>query len=47
MRQKHKAAFRKAEGASLTYLPFIARAVCDGLRAHPMLNSSIDVEARR
>jgi 2-oxoglutarate dehydrogenase E2 component (dihydrolipoamide succinyltransferase) len=24
----------------------MARAVCDGLRAHPMLNSSIDVEAK-
>jgi 2-oxoglutarate dehydrogenase E2 component (dihydrolipoamide succinyltransferase) len=46
VRQQHKAAFRKAEGASLTYLPFMARAVCDGLRAHPMLNSSIDVEAK-
>jgi len=46
VRQQHKAAFRKAEGGSLTYLPFMARAVCDGLRAHPMLNSSIDVEAK-
>jgi pyruvate dehydrogenase E2 component (dihydrolipoamide acetyltransferase) len=46
VRQRHKAAYRKAEGASLTYLPFIARAVCDALRAYPVLNSSIDIEAK-
>jgi pyruvate dehydrogenase E2 component (dihydrolipoamide acetyltransferase) len=46
VRQKHKAAFRKAEGASLTYLPFIARAICDGLRAFPVLNSSIDLASK-
>jgi pyruvate dehydrogenase E2 component (dihydrolipoamide acetyltransferase) len=46
IRQQHKAAFRQAEGASLTYLPFIARAVCDGLRAHPPLNCSIDMDAK-
>ena len=46
LRQKHKAAYRKAEGASLTYLPFMARAICDALRAFPILNSSIDVEAK-
>jgi pyruvate dehydrogenase E2 component (dihydrolipoamide acetyltransferase) len=43
LRQKHKAAFRKREGGSLTYLPFIARAVCDALREHPVLNSSLDL----
>jgi 2-oxoglutarate dehydrogenase E2 component (dihydrolipoamide succinyltransferase) len=46
VRQKHKAAYRKAEGGSLTYLPFIARAVCDGLRAFPPLNCSIDMDSR-
>jgi pyruvate dehydrogenase E2 component (dihydrolipoamide acetyltransferase) len=46
VRQKHKAAFRKAEGASLTYLPFIARAICDSLRAHPVINSSIDLASK-
>jgi 2-oxoglutarate dehydrogenase E2 component (dihydrolipoamide succinyltransferase) len=46
VRQKHKAAFRKAEGASLTYLPFIGRAVCDALRAHPPLNCSFDMDAK-
>ena len=46
IRQRHKAAFRKAEGASLTYLPFIARAVCDALRAYPPLNCSFDMDAK-
>jgi 2-oxoglutarate dehydrogenase E2 component (dihydrolipoamide succinyltransferase) len=46
VRQTHKAAFRKAEGGSLTYLPFIGRAVCDGLRAFPPLNCSIDMAAK-
>jgi pyruvate dehydrogenase E2 component (dihydrolipoamide acetyltransferase) len=46
IRQMHKAAFRKTEGGSLTYLPFIARAVCDGLRAFPPLNCSIDMESK-
>jgi len=46
LRQKHKAKFRQTEGASLTYLPFIARACCDALRAVPVLNCSIDVAAK-
>jgi pyruvate dehydrogenase E2 component (dihydrolipoamide acetyltransferase) len=46
IRQKYKAAFRKSEGASLTYLPFIARAVTDALRAFPAVNSSIDLASR-
>ena len=46
LRGKHKAAFRTAEGASLTYLPFMARAICDGLRAFPTVNSSIDLASK-
>ena len=46
VRQRHKEQFRKTEGASLTYLPFIARAVCDALRAFPAVNCSIDIEAQ-
>jgi hypothetical protein len=46
VRQKHKAAFRKAEGASLTYLPFIARAICDALRTFPTMNSSLDMASK-
>lgn len=36
-----KAAFKDAEGFSLTYLPFIARAIVDGLREFPHLNASV------
>jgi len=46
IRRKHKDAFRKDTGASLSYLPFIARATCDALRAYPVINSSIDVAAK-
>jgi pyruvate dehydrogenase E2 component (dihydrolipoamide acetyltransferase) len=42
-RQRHKDAFKKTEGVSLTYLPFIARAVCDALRQYPAVNASIDI----
>lgn len=44
VRQRHKEKFKKTEGASLTYLPFIARAVCDALREFPAVNASIDIE---
>jgi pyruvate dehydrogenase E2 component (dihydrolipoamide acetyltransferase) len=46
VRRKHKDRFRKETGASLSYLPFVARAVIDALRAYPTVNSSIDVEAK-
>ena len=44
VRQRHRAQFKKGEGMSLTYLPFIARAVCDALREFPAVNASIDIE---
>jgi pyruvate dehydrogenase E2 component (dihydrolipoyllysine-residue acetyltransferase) len=44
VRQRHRAQFKKSEGMSLTYLPFIARAVCDALREFPTVNASIDIE---
>lgn len=37
-----KSEWKTSEGFSLTYLPFIARAVIDALREFPHLNSSID-----
>jgi 2-oxoglutarate dehydrogenase E2 component (dihydrolipoamide succinyltransferase) len=46
IRRRHKERFRKEEGVGLTYLPFIARAVCDALRAFPAMNSSLDMEAK-
>jgi 2-oxoglutarate dehydrogenase E2 component (dihydrolipoamide succinyltransferase) len=36
-----KADFRASEGFSLTYLPFIARALVDGLQEFPHLNASV------
>jgi 2-oxoglutarate dehydrogenase E2 component (dihydrolipoamide succinyltransferase) len=44
VRQRHREQFKKQEGVSLTYLPFIARAVCDALREFPAVNSSVDIE---
>jgi len=46
VRQRHKEQFKQHEGVSLTYLPFIARAVCDALREYPAVNASIDIEAQ-
>ncbi len=44
VRQSHKEAFKKEEGFSLTYLPFISRATIDALKAYPVVNSSFDLE---
>lgn len=41
VRSSVKAEFRAAEGFSLTYLPFIARALVDGLQEFPNLNASV------
>jgi 2-oxoglutarate dehydrogenase E2 component (dihydrolipoamide succinyltransferase) len=40
VRTRRKEAFKASEGFSLTYLPFIARATIDALRAYPVVNSS-------
>jgi 2-oxoglutarate dehydrogenase E2 component (dihydrolipoamide succinyltransferase) len=40
-RRSAKERFRAQEGFSLTYLPFIARAVVEALRIYPYLNSSV------
>ncbi len=40
-RQAVKAEWKQREGASLTYLPFIARAVCDAIADFPHLNASV------
>ena len=40
-RNKHKDAWKAAEGFSLTYLPFICRAVVDALNAFPHMNASV------
>ena len=46
VRARHKARFRSEEGMSLTQLAFVARAVCDALRAFPNVNSSVDMESK-
>jgi pyruvate dehydrogenase E2 component (dihydrolipoamide acetyltransferase) len=47
VRQAHKEQFKGAEGFSLTYLPFIARATIDALRAFPVVNSSFYLEEKK
>ena len=42
LRDKAKAAFAAREGVNLTFLPFFAVAVCEALKQHPVLNSSVD-----
>jgi pyruvate dehydrogenase E2 component (dihydrolipoamide acetyltransferase) len=41
IRQKKRAEFEASYGQKLTYMPFIIKAVVDGLRAFPILNSSV------
>jgi 2-oxoglutarate dehydrogenase E2 component (dihydrolipoamide succinyltransferase) len=45
VRAVHKNRFREEEGISLTYLPFIARAVVETLRDFPQLNASVVEDA--
>jgi 2-oxoglutarate dehydrogenase E2 component (dihydrolipoamide succinyltransferase) len=44
VRRAARAEWRGREGFALTYLPFVARAVVDALRAYPLVNSSVDGE---
>jgi pyruvate/2-oxoglutarate dehydrogenase complex dihydrolipoamide acyltransferase (E2) component len=39
VRRQSKEAFRKGQGFSLTYLPFIARAACLAIEAFPLVNA--------
>jgi pyruvate dehydrogenase E2 component (dihydrolipoamide acetyltransferase) len=41
IRAKHRAQFEKTTGEKLTYLPFIIKAVTDGLKAFPILNAAV------
>ena len=45
VRTAHRDRFKAEEGFSLTYLPFIARAMMDALSAFPVVNSSLDLDA--
>ena len=44
VRAKHKAKFKKENGFSLTYLPFISLATISALREYSVVNSSFDLE---
>jgi 2-oxoglutarate dehydrogenase E2 component (dihydrolipoamide succinyltransferase) len=46
IRAKVKEDFKKREGATLSYLPFIAKAAIEALKVHPKLNATIDTEER-
>jgi 2-oxoglutarate dehydrogenase E2 component (dihydrolipoamide succinyltransferase) len=45
VRRAERERFRSAEGISLTYLPFVARATIEALRAFPNLNASVGDDA--
>ncbi len=45
LRATAKAGFEAREGTKLTFLPFFTLAAVEALRAHPMVNSSIDAAA--
>jgi 2-oxoglutarate dehydrogenase E2 component (dihydrolipoamide succinyltransferase) len=45
LRQQAKASFEAREGVKLSFLPFFALATVEALKAHPVVNSSIDQEA--
>ena len=42
LRDRAKASFEAREGVKLTFLPFFAVAVCEALKVHPVLNSSVE-----
>ncbi|ROO85652.1 2-oxoacid dehydrogenase/acyltransferase catalytic subunit [Actinocorallia herbida] len=45
LRAAHKDAFLAREGVKLSFLPFFAKAVVEGLRVHPVINAALDIEA--
>ena len=46
LRKAAKESFKASEGVNLTYLPFIAKAVVEALKAHPNVNASIDEDKK-
>jgi pyruvate dehydrogenase E2 component (dihydrolipoamide acetyltransferase) len=45
LRNRAKDPFKEQEGFSLTYMPFLARALCDALMAFPDVNATLDLDA--
>ena len=42
LRERSKPTFEAREGVKLSFLPFFAVAVCEALKQHPVLNSSVE-----
>ncbi len=42
LRDRAKSSFEAREGVKLSYLPFFAVSVCEALKQHPVLNSSVE-----
>ena len=42
LRDRAKVSFEEREGVKLSFLPFFAVAVCEALKQHPVLNSSVN-----
>ena len=42
LRDKSKTTFEAREGVKLSFMPFFAVAVCEALKQHPVLNSSVE-----
>src|SRR5207248_5814800 len=38
--ERYKEDFKQREGYSISYVPFVMKAVCEGIRKFPLLNSS-------
>ncbi len=45
IRSRAKEDFKRREGASLSYLPFITKAAIEALKVYPKVNATIDTEA--
>ena len=41
-RERAKKGFQEANGTKLSYMPFIFKAVCNGLKSNPKLNAAVD-----
>src|SRR5579872_181381 len=47
IREKERAKFEARNGVKLTYMPFVSRAVVAGIKAMPIINSSVDGDSIR
>jgi pyruvate dehydrogenase E2 component (dihydrolipoamide acetyltransferase) len=46
LRERAKADFQAREGVKLSFLPFFAIAAIEALKAHPVVNASVDMDAK-